>query len=158
FVGQQPILTVPASINAQGVIVGYRQSTPATFGVDGEFPFFYDTASTGDRLVVLNSTGQFTGINDQGIAVGFFDTPNGWTAGGVIFQNGSLTLLHVPGANNSEILTGINNRGDITGYYDVPSSNGHFFRGYHGFLYHAGRFTKLDYPGAFATYPLAVND
>jgi probable HAF family extracellular repeat protein len=46
----------------------------------------------------------------------------------------------------------INNRGQVVGeYLDAGGA-------FHGFLYHKGRFTTIDFPGAVGSSPTGIND
>jgi len=65
----------------------------------------------------------------------------------------TFTTIDVPGAGLTEV-SGINAKGDMVGFYGATSSDPH----QHGFLLKRGRFIHVDYPHAYATLPLGVND
>lgn len=73
---------------------------------------------------------------------------------GFVLDQGRIERIDLPGNGNFTVLDGINNRGEITGKYpdaDKP--------GYHGLLLDRYRKpTRIDYPGAAATYANKSND
>jgi len=101
------------------------------------------------------------GINDAGVAVGFYsvDTPQGPNAvtyhGFERTPDGVITVVDLPGAGDSA-LQGINNIGDIVGQYDLADQS---VGG--SFVLKQGRFTTLqDPPGAvpFNVFAVGIND
>jgi uncharacterized membrane protein len=62
----------------------------------------------------------------------------------------TFTTIQVPGATRT-IATAINKYGDITGYAFGST-------GLHGFVYEAGHYRPLDFPGAWETIPMGIND
>jgi len=90
-----------------------------------------------------------TGINNAGLAVGFYDDTGGMQHG--FFFNGSnYSTLDFPGA----LLTDpskINNAGMIVGTFTDASF------GVHGFSYRDGAWTQIDFPGSFDTEVYGVN-
>ena len=65
------------------------------------------------------------GINDSGLAVGWYDSPGCFCA--FVYKNGKFTSFSYPGAAFTEAL-GINNLGQIVGAYTFD------FQEYHGFV------------------------
>ncbi|HMK90662.1 MAG TPA: hypothetical protein VK446_13665 [Methylocystis sp.] len=63
-------------------------------------------------------TTQLLGINNEGVAVGFYIGPDA-VMHGAYYTPDSPTLItvNVPGAINGTVLNGINNRGQIVGFY-----------------------------------------
>jgi hypothetical protein len=99
------------------------------------------------------SVNQLLGINDAGIAVGFYVGPAG-NAHAVELNQATgvfttLTAVNTLGPNS--FATGINNLGDIVGY--TMNSSGTF-----GWLLKAGHLTAFQYPGSLPTMALGVNN
>ena len=69
---------------------------------------------------------------------------------GFLFQNGSWTLLHPPGALKSAA-RGISSSGPIVGFFQDSASNDH------GYVYKNGNFISLDYPSASQTRIFGVD-
>jgi uncharacterized membrane protein len=92
-------------------------------------------------------------INNSGEAVG--NDP------GFAYQNGSITYIQPPAANDGASCTDINNSGDIIGTYSVAASLDPFSGPIttHGYLYKQGTYTTIDPPGAIPSSdtPLAIN-
>ena len=72
---------------------------------------------------------------------------------GFLLDRGRYTSIEVPDAQTLTSAFGINDRGQIAGSYD--DAGGRF----HGFLRdQRGRFTRIDVPGAQATFLHRIND
>jgi hypothetical protein len=108
---------------------------------------------------------QLLGINDFGVAAGFFTNGAGRNRGYTynIYTHRFRQVL-VPGAPRhghgpSLTAAAINNRGDIAGFYVVPGGMGSMGGTTDAFLKKAnGAFIKLAYPGASMTQAFGVND
>lgn len=89
------------------------------------------------------------GINNAGLAVGFYDDPAG-AQHGFTFNGSNYSTLDFPGA----LLTDpskINDAGMIVGTFTDATF------GVHGFSYRHGVWTQLDFPGSFDTEVYGVN-
>jgi len=96
-----------------------------------------------------------TGINDEGVVVGYASVPEG-TLGcpifdwcGFIYSGGTYTWVQqqLQGEYVYTYFTGINDLGTVVGY-----------SGIYGFSYIGGSFTALSYPSAYSTLPEGIND
>ncbi|HTU82062.1 MAG TPA: hypothetical protein VMF61_08020 [Candidatus Acidoferrales bacterium] len=100
----------------------------------------------------------FNGINDAGMAVGFYTKGKGSKASthGFVFDrnSGTFTNVAVPGGNSVSV-NAINDTGDITGNYTLSTSSGTVA----GFLRKANSKTpmEIEFPGATSTVPLGIN-
>jgi hypothetical protein len=148
----QAKVTNAQGVNNHGVVAGfYADNTNAT----AQHGFLYDTTSktftliadptptleAGQSLVLS----QVLGINDNGLASGYYQTTNG-SQHGYIYNTvtKTYTFLDEPNAPTSGVsitqITGINDAGDLTGFY-VDSGGVQ-----HGFL--ATPSTVVPLPGA----------
>jgi hypothetical protein len=66
------------------------------------------------------------------------------------------TLLEPPGTGRVVVANGINNRGEVIGHI-VPGRDAADFT-YYGFIYSAGHYELIQYPGAAYTTLLSIND
>jgi probable HAF family extracellular repeat protein len=94
---------------------------------------------------------EILGINNLGQMVGMFTTLV--ATSGFLYDRGTFSPpLAYPGAGNFTVLNGLNDRGEIVGVYQdaVP--------GEHSFLYKAGKYEALVYPGAKEIGAQDIND
>jgi len=100
------------------------------------------------------SVNQLLGINDNGVAVGFYNDAKGNSHPYEVNQaTGVFTALHVPG--KTAVATGINNNGDIVGF--ATGSAGKNF----SWLVKGGHLTTFGFPGVTGgshTQALGIND
>ena len=101
------------------------------------------------------SVNQLLGVNDSGVAAGFYNDSAGFSHG-YTYNTGSNTFTPVTpppafGALSVQA-TGINNLGEIAGFF--ADSGGAF----HGFLDNGGSFTKLDDPNGTNTQVFGLNN
>jgi hypothetical protein len=99
-----------------------------------------------------NATGatEILGLNDSGVAVGFYSDSHGDRNGFTLNQaTGTFQTLDVPGATNTTA-SGINDSGDVVGYYSSGSETV-------GFLEKNDGSTTISYPGAVLTMALGIN-
>jgi probable HAF family extracellular repeat protein len=123
-------------VNDSGQVVG--QFTDAHGGAHG---FVYETESFCQLDYPGATATEILGINNLGQMVGMFTSPN--ATSGFLYDRGTFSSpLTYPGAGNFTVLNGINDRAEIVGVYQdaVP--------GEHSFLYKAGKYQALVYPGA----------
>jgi probable HAF family extracellular repeat protein len=137
--------TVAVSINDSGQVVGYFADNAGTHG----FLFNGTTYQTFNMPGVIASFGVY--INNKGlIAV------QGLTATGdfvsSLYNGSSFMNLNVPGAGTVSAIHAVNNFNQCVFSWTDGSGN------IHGSFYSKGKFTQLDYPGAFATRADGIND
>jgi hypothetical protein len=99
---------------------------------------------------VAGSVNQLLGINDAGIAVGFYNDAN-FDSHAYKVNQATLryTALKVPGV--SSVATGINDAGDVVGFDTSASGQTS------SWLIHAGHLTTFQYPGGTDTQALGIN-
>jgi ELWxxDGT repeat protein/probable HAF family extracellular repeat protein len=145
--------TVADSINDNGQIVG-------SYSVGGQTSSgFLDNNGTYTTIDPPGSVGAgATDINSLGQIVGTYQIAGGPTLG-FLYSHGTYTTIDPPGS-----LTGyhfitingnlsINKTGQIVGTYRDNSTAVD-----HGFLYSAGKYTALNFPGASSTQALAIGN
>jgi hypothetical protein len=105
---------------------------------------------------VTGAVNQLLGINNAGIAVGFYQDAKGNSHAYEVNQATSkFTAIKVPGAT-STLATGINNNGDVVGVYTVGSGASGVTS---GFLYTPSHhLTAYQFPGGSDTQALGIND
>ncbi len=93
---------------------------------------------------------QILGLNDAGIAVGFYTDAKGTNHAFKVNQaTGKFTAITPPGGTNVTA-TAINNAGDIVGFYSAGSQTV-------GFLKKNGKFSTFAFPNSTNTQPFGVN-
>ncbi len=136
------VQTQVVGINNKGTTVGFY--SPTNNGSDANFGFW--TKNNGSSTAVVNplttskpSTNQLLGINDNGVAVGFYNDSNGNSHGYKYnLTTGAFTpVVDSAAAAVSLTATAINNAGDIAGFY---STSGGLPQ---GFLDVGGTFTTI---------------
>jgi probable HAF family extracellular repeat protein len=147
------ILAIPGAtqmsandINDEGQIVG--QFTDA---LGSEHGFVYKEDSFCQLDYPGASATEILGINNLGQMVGMFTTLAATC--GFLYDRGTFSSpLTFPGAGNFTVPNAINDRGEIVGVYQdaVP--------GEHSFLYKAGTYQTLVYPGAQETGAQGINN
>jgi probable HAF family extracellular repeat protein len=92
-----------------------------------------------------------TGINDHGAIAGFYVNLTTNLGHGYLLRNGVRTPIDFPGAL-STVAYDINNDGRVVGIYLAKDGS------FHGFLWHKGKFTSIEIPGAVnGTFPFGIN-
>jgi hypothetical protein len=93
---------------------------------------------------------QILGLNDAGVAVGFYTDAKGINHAYKVNQaTGKFTAITPPGSANVTA-TAINNAGDIVGFYSAGSQTV-------GFLKKGGKFSTFTFPNSINTQPFGVN-
>jgi probable HAF family extracellular repeat protein len=156
------VQTQVTGLNDRGVTVGFWSTQNTTSMTNNNFGFYW----LGGRFHNVNfpvndnanpPVNQLLGVNNFGIAVGFY-TNNGGVNRGYEYNIGThrFTRVLVPGTRGlgpSLTAAAINNHGDVAGFYNKTSTL------VDGFLkLRSGAFTTLAYPGASATQAFGVND
>jgi hypothetical protein len=100
------------------------------------------------------ATGQVTnilGINDNGLAVGFWTRPKGGPHGFELdLATGKFVEFNVPGSSSTTI-TAINDKNDIVGFYTTGGAT-------YGFLLKSELLYSFSFPVGNTTEPLGLND
>ncbi len=154
------VQTQVTGLNDRGVTVGFWSSMNNASMVNDNFGFWERNGKFHNADFPTGDAGsppvdQLLGVNDGGIAVGFWTDANGNNHGYTVNLNtdrfSSVTDPGAPGA--SLTAAAINSRGDIAGFYTSPATGNT-----DGFLKVHGKFTDLSVPGASSTMALGVND
>ena len=146
-------------INNAGVTVGfYADSNGAT---TPNFIGFVDQGGTFTAVsdpstpTGVPATNQLLGVNDSGVAAGFYVDAMG-NSQGYIYNIGAanFTPITLPAADGatSFTATGINNAGEVVGFY-VDAAGDTI-----GFLDNAGTFTNFEATGSTNTMFLGINN
>jgi hypothetical protein len=158
------VQTQATGLNDRGVTVGFWSSMNNANQVNDNTGFYHTGGSFHSVTFPTtdNSTppvNQLLGVNDSGIAVGFYTNGQGSNRGYEynIFTRQFSRVL-VPGAPQgtagpSLTAAGISNNGDVAGFYNKTASTVDAF-----LKLHSGQFITLAYPGASMTQALGVND
>jgi hypothetical protein len=160
------VQTQVTGLNDEGVTVGFW-STQNTSSMNNDNFGFYSVNGhyynvnfpTGDNA--SPQVDQLLGINDHGIAVGFYTNGQGSNRGYEYnIYTHQFTRVLPPGFTSSTSLqspsltaAAINNHGDVAGFYNKTSSLVDAFLELRN-----GQFTTLAVPGASMTQALGVND
>jgi hypothetical protein len=164
------VQTQVTGLNDRGVTVGFWSSMNTANMMNNNFGFYaigghFHSVSFPTRHNANPMVNQLLGVNNFGVAVGFFTNGAGRNRGYTfnIYTHRFRQVL-VPGAPRhgkgpSLTAAAINNRGDIAGFYTVPGGMGGMGGMTDAFLNKAnGAFIKLAYPGASMTQAFGVND
>jgi hypothetical protein len=158
------VQTQVTGLDDEGVSVGFY-STQNTASQSNDNFGFYDFRGrfhrvdfpTGDNS--KPPVNQLLGVNDTGVAVGFYTNGAGSSRGYEynIFT-GRFTRVLVPGAPGgtagpSLTAAAINNHDDVAGFYNKTSSTVDAF-----LKLRSGKFETIAYPGASSTQAFGVND
>ena len=154
--------TQMTGLNDVGVQVGYFYNTNNGVPVDNQFGFYLKDGkytevnnpktptSTPPGILIEN---QLIGVNDDNIAVGFYNDVKGNSHGYTYNINNGKFSADINDPNGvSTVAAAINNFGGIAGFY--TDSGGTI----HGFLDNHGQFKTVDAPGATETELLGFND
>jgi hypothetical protein len=133
--------------------------SPTNTGTDANYGWYStDDGRTFHEITVPSVTlgsppvTQLLGVNNQNVAVGFYNDPIGNSHGfSYNIKKDTFSFTTITGAT-SVTDAGINNHGDITGFF--TDSGGVV----EGFLIHKGQMTTLTAPSASATTALGVSD
>jgi hypothetical protein len=150
--------TQVTGLNDRGVTVGFwsdmnnASQTNDNFGfydIDGSFRSVKYPASSASNP----SVNQLLGVNDEDVAVGFYNDASGNSHGYTYnIRTGKFASVTIPGAT-SVTASAINNSGDIAGFFtnSVGATDSFLWTG-------PGHVITLAVPGAQATQALGVND
>jgi hypothetical protein len=152
------VQTQVTGINNKGTSVGFY--APTNLGVGSDANYGFSNHNPGVFTAVENPatgttlpTNQFLGINDNGIAVGFYVDGAGVTRGYTFNNKTDKFSANIDDPNGvSTTAAAINNAGDIAGFF--TNANGVT----HGFYDADGIFTTLTAPRSTFTEALGLNN
>jgi hypothetical protein len=152
------IQTQVIGINDTGISVGFWSTQNTKSMANNNFGFYdwhgqFHSVNFPTRNMARPPVNQLLGVNDSGIAVGFYMGAKGMSHSyAYSIPGGWFHRIRTPGAV-STTASGINNRGDVAGFYTGRGGvTRGFLRGAHGHL------TRLTVPGASSTMAFGVND
>jgi hypothetical protein len=154
--------TQVTGLNDLGVTVGFWSKQNNASMTDNNFGFYEQDGRFHDVNFPIGDASsppvdQLLGVNDRGIAVGFFTNNAGLSRGYEYnIRTHRFTRVEVPGVMGlgpSLTAAAINNRGDVAGFYNKTSMQVDAF-----LKLHSGKFITLAYPGAAMTQAFGVND
>ena len=151
------VQTQVTGLNNSGVTVGFFSEQNNASQVNDNFGFLardghftqvnFPTASTAAPPV-----NQLLGVNDRGIAIGFYTDAQGVNHGYTYnIRTGEFTPVHAPGGGGLTAAA-ISDSGQLAGFYAAASG------ATDGFVTSGRHFTDLAVPGAAQTMALGVND
>ena len=153
------VQTQVTGLNNKGVTVGFWSSTNNASMVNDNSGFWarngaFFNANFPAGAPASPPVDQLLGVNDSGVAVGFWTGANGSNHGYLVNINtgtfGSVTDPNAPSA--SLTAAAVNDNGGIAGFYTNKGGKTD------GFLKSGGGFIDLSVPGASSTMALGVND
>ena len=152
------IQTQVIGINDTGTSVGFWSTQNTKSMTNNNFGFYdwhgqFHSVNFPTRNMAKPPVNQLLGVNDSGIAVGFYMGAKGQAHSyAYSIPGGWFHRIRLSGSM-STTASGINNRGDIAGFY---TGRGGVTR---GFLLGAhGHLTRLTVPGSSSTMAFGVND
>jgi len=156
------VQTQVTGLNDKGATVGFWSGMNTSSQMNNNFGWWspdgrhFYTADYPTANPASPPVDQLLGINNAGLAVGFY-TDGAGNSHGYTYNTKArkFALVTFPSTVPSSSITAaaINNNDDITGFYtDAAGNTDSFLR------YGWGGFTTLDYPGATSTQALGVND
>ena len=154
------VQTQVTGLNNNGVTVGFWSSMNNASMVNDNSGFWarngqFHNANFPTGASASPPVDQLLGVNDSGVAVGFWTDANGNNHGYTVNVNtGKFSSVTDPNASSAGLTAAaINSGGDVAGFYTNPA-NGNT----DGFLEGGGEFIDLSVPGASSTMALGVND
>jgi hypothetical protein len=154
--------TQVTGLNDQGVTVGFWSTQNTASMTDDNFGFYEQQGRFHDVNFPIGDAAsppvdQLLGVNNRGIAVGFFTNNAGLSRGYEYnIRTHRFSRVEIPGVQGlgpSLTATAINNPADVAGFYDKTSTQVDAF-----LKLQSGRFITLAYPGAAMTQAFGVND
>jgi probable HAF family extracellular repeat protein len=158
------VQTQVTGLNDHGVTVGFWSTQNTASMTNNNFGFYWldgrfhsvNFPTTDNASPPVN---QLLGVNNSGIAVGFYTNGGGSNRGYEYdIRTHQFTRVLVPGAppgvrGPSLTAAAINNDGDVAGFYNKTASQVDAF-----LKLRSGRFITLAFPGASMTQAFGVND
>jgi hypothetical protein len=156
--------TQVTGLNDTGITVGFWSGQDTANMMNDNFGFYalrgrYHTVNWPTMNNASPAVNQLLGVNDRGVAVGFYTNGQGANRGYLydIFSHRFHRVM-IPGVRNlsskvSLTATAINNNNDVAGFYSVSGGTTYSF-----LKTDRGHFTRLAFPGAASTQAFGVND
>ena len=156
--------TQVTGLNDHGVTVGFWSTQNNASMTNNNFGFYWLNGRFHNVNFPTNDNAnppvnQLLGVNNSGIAVGFYTNSGGLNRGYEYdIRTNRFLRVEVPGnfhgtAGPSLTAAAINNFGDVAGFYNKTSAVVDAF-----LRLHTGKFITLAYPGATMTQAFGVND
>jgi len=157
--------TQVTGLNDTGITVGFWSGQNNANVTNDNFAFYavrgthFHEVNFPTRNNASPPVNQLLGVNDHGVAVGFYLNAQGKNRGyEYSISTHRFSRVLVPGAppgqkGPSLTAAAINNHGDVAGFYTAARGATDAFLKMAG-----GRFTRLAYPGASMTQAFGVND
>jgi hypothetical protein len=154
------VQTQVIGINNTGVTVGFWSKQNTANNTNNNFGFYwwhgqFHNVNFPTRNNASPPVNQLLGVNDAGIAVGFYTDAAGVNHGYEFSVNSHVFFRVTDPGNSGASLTAaaINDHGDVAGFYNKTASQ------VDGFLkWRNGTFVTLAFPGAASTQATGVND
>jgi CHRD domain len=145
---QTQVVGIDNKGNTAGFWVNGKGTNRGFVEWNGVFESFTDPHTP----MMKGSVNQLLGVNDSGVAVGFYNDAKGNAHAYEVNQaTGVFTAIKIPGDVSTQA-TGINNHGDIVGFgTDAQGSTT-------SWLLHDGHLTTYQHPGGSDTQAFGVND
>jgi len=151
--------TTLVGINDQGVVAGkYWDQAENAHVFIGAGSVITTFNVPGEPAAPASGVPLLSGVNDARDTAGVYSDANGVYHGYLRSPTGHFTYLDdpqagaVPNEGEGTFPQSLNDNNDIVGYYADSQGVSH------GFVYHNGRYTTVDIPGAMATGVWAEND
>jgi hypothetical protein len=158
------VQTQVTGLNDTGITVGFWSKQNTANMANNNFGFYewhgrFHSVNFPTGTPANPPVDQLLGVNDFGIAVGFFTNSAGTNRGYEYnIRSGHFSRVLPPDAHGSNLgsslsAAGINNRGDVAGFYNKTANQVDAF-----LKTRSGRFTTIACPGAAMTQAFGVND
>lgn len=142
--------TQVVALNNKGDTAGFWVNAKGTNRGFVEWNGVFTSYTDPNTPKVAGAVNQLLGINNTGVAVGFYNDATGHSHAYQVNQaTGVFTPIHVPGV--SVTATGINNLGDITGFATAADGTTA------SWLLHNGHLTSFQFPGGSDTQAFGIN-
>jgi hypothetical protein len=154
--------TQVTGLNDHGVTVGFWSTQNTSSMTNNNFGFYEQDGRFHDVNFPIGDAArppvdQLLGVNNRGIAVGFFTNSAGLNRGYEynirMHRYSRVEIPRVRGLGPSLTAAAINNQGDVAGFYNKTSTQVDAF-----LKMRSGRFITLAYRGASTTQAFGVND
>jgi probable HAF family extracellular repeat protein len=145
--------TQVTGLNGKGDTSGFWANKAGTNNGFVEWNGAFETLNDPSAPHTTGAVDQLLGVNNNGVAVGFYTGPNGFNHAYEVNQATQVyTQIHVSGAA-SKSATGINNLGDIVGVATTPGGTTTY-----SWLLKNGHMSTYQFPGGSDTQAFGVND
>ncbi len=149
----QSTSSIAYDVNDSGTVVGPApvQSSEKGFirTASGKATYY---CAPGAGCTKYSSSTYFTGLNDSGVGVGVYKTPEMGAPEGFMLKGSTFATIQEPNSVWGTSVNGINKSNTVVGSYLDNQTNSHGFQ-----RPSSGNYTTLDFPGAQSTAPLGIN-